>query len=115
MAVATSAREAALARAERMAEEGAAITRHRRRIDAARARQPLDSEEELRRVLPVVERLAARLPLLISVDTSNPEVMRRAAAAGAHLINDVRALRVPGALEAVAAGRARRLPDAHAR
>jgi len=53
-------------------------------------------------VLPVVERIAGRLPLLISVDTSNPELMRRAAAAGAHLINDVRALRRPGALEAAA-------------
>jgi dihydropteroate synthase len=54
-------------------------------------------------VLPVVERVAARLPLLVSVDTSNPEIMRRAGAAGAHLVNDVRALRSPGALATVAA------------
>ncbi|HEY5019798.1 MAG TPA: dihydropteroate synthase, partial [Steroidobacteraceae bacterium] len=57
---------------------------------------------ELRRVLPVVERVAARLPVLISVDTSNPELMRRARAAGAHMINDVRALRSTQALEAAA-------------
>ena len=94
---------AALAHAERMAEQGAAILDiggESTRPGAA----PPDSETELRRVLPVVERIAARLGLLISVDTSNPELMRRAADAGAHLINDVRALRVPGALEAAAAG-----------
>ena len=94
---------AAVARAERMAAEGAAI------IDVGgESTRPgaaaVGSEEELRRVLPVLERLAARLPVLLSVDTSNPEVMRRAAAAGAHLINDVRALRTPWAVEAVAAG-----------
>jgi len=95
--------DAALAQAEQMAAQGAAIIDiggESTRPGAA----PVTSEEELRRVLPVVERVAARLPLLISVDTSNPELMRRAAAAGAHLINDVRALRSPGALEAVAAG-----------
>lgn len=95
--------DAALARAERIAEEGASI------IDiGGESTRPgasgVEPEEELRRVLPVVERVAQRLPLLISVDTSNPQLMRRAADAGAHMINDVRALRVPGALEAVAAG-----------
>lgn len=97
--------QAALAQAERMAEQGAAIID----IGGESTRPgagPVSTEEELRRVLPVVERVAARLaaPLLISVDTSNPELMRRAADAGAHLINDVRALRAAGALEAVAAG-----------
>jgi dihydropteroate synthase len=48
-------------------------------------------------VVPVIEALAPRLPVPISVDTSKPEVMRAAAAAGATLINDVRALRAPGA------------------
>ena len=43
--------------------------------------------------------------VLIAVDTSNPELMRRAADSGAHMINDVRALRVPGALEAAASGK----------
>jgi len=94
--------DAALVQAERMAAEGAAI------IDiGGESTRPgataVTSEEELRRVLPVVERVAARLPLLVSVDTSNPEIMRRAGAAGAHLVNDVRALRSPGALATVAA------------
>jgi dihydropteroate synthase len=95
--------DAALAHAERMAAEGAAI------IDiGGESTRPgasaVDSEEELRRVLPLVERVATRLPVLVSVDTSNPELIRRAGAAGAHLVNDVRALRAPGAIEAVAAG-----------
>jgi dihydropteroate synthase len=96
--------DAALVRAEQMAEEGAAI------VDiGGESTRPgaaaVESEQELRRVLPVVERVAKRLPQLISIDTSNPELMRRAADAGAHMINDVRALRVPGALEAVASGK----------
>jgi len=95
--------DAALAQAERMAAEGAAI------IDiGGESTRPgaaaVAGDEQLRRVLPVIERVAARLPLLISVDTSNPELMRRAGSAGAHLVNDVRALRAPGAIEAVAAG-----------
>jgi dihydropteroate synthase len=59
--------------------------------------------DELQRVLPVIERLRAATTAVISVDTSKPEVMRVAAAAGAGFINDVRALREPGALEAAAA------------
>jgi dihydropteroate synthase len=94
--------DAAVARAERMAEEGAAILDIGGESTRPGARG-IDSEQEIARVLPIVERVAARLPLLISVDTSNPELMRRAAAAGAHMINDVRALRAPGALEAAAA------------
>jgi dihydropteroate synthase len=58
------------------------------------------ADEELRRVLPVVERLRAASRAVISIDTSKPEVIRAAAAAGAGLVNDVRALRQPGALEA---------------
>jgi dihydropteroate synthase len=95
--------DAALAHAERMVEEGAAI------LDiGGESTRPgalgIDSDEELRRVLPVVERVAGRLAVLISVDTSNPELMQRAGAAGAHMINDVRALRAPGALAAAARG-----------
>lgn len=60
-------------------------------------------DEELRRVLPVIEGLAAACSVPISIDTSKPEVMRAAVAAGAGLINDVRALRMPGAVETVAA------------
>ena len=93
--------DAAVAHAQRMAEEGAAIID----IGGESTRpgaQPIDPAQELARVLPVVERVAARVPSLISIDTSNPELMRRAAAAGAHMINDVRALRVPQALQAAA-------------
>lgn len=60
------------------------------------------AEEQLRRVLPVIERLRAATQAVISIDTSKPEVMRAAAAAGAGLINDVRALREPGAMAAAA-------------
>jgi dihydropteroate synthase len=59
-------------------------------------------EEELRRILPVIERLARETALPISVDTSKPEVMRAAVAAGAGMINDVMALRREGALDAAA-------------
>ena len=59
-------------------------------------------EEELRRVLPVIERLAKETGLPISIDTSRPEVMRAAVAAGAGMINDVYALRREGALDAAA-------------
>ena len=55
--------------------------------------------------MPVVEALARELAVPISVDTSKPEVMRAAVAAGAGMINDVRALRRPGALAAAAARR----------
>lgn len=61
---------------------------------------PVSLEEELERVVPVVERIAANIDVVISVDTSSPEVMRASAAAGAGMINDIRALQRPGALEA---------------
>jgi len=60
------------------------------------------ADEEIRRVLPVIEALANR-GCVVSVDTMKPEVMRAALEAGAAMVNDVMALRVPGALEAVAA------------
>ena len=59
-------------------------------------------EQELERVVPVVERLAAELDVWLSVDTYKAEVMRAAMAVGAHLINDIRALEAPGALAAAA-------------
>ncbi len=59
-------------------------------------------DEELRRVLPVIERLAPQLTVPISIDTRHPRVMRAAVAAGAGLINDVAALQEPGSLAAVA-------------
>jgi dihydropteroate synthase len=58
--------------------------------------------EELDRVVPVVAALARRVPVPLSVDTSRPEVMRAAVAAGAGMVNDVRALRRRGALATVA-------------
>ena len=60
-------------------------------------------EDEMRRVVPVIERLARECAVPISVDTSKPEVMRAAVAAGAGMINDPYALRREGALEAAAA------------
>jgi dihydropteroate synthase len=57
-------------------------------------------QEEIDRVAPVVAAIAARFDVVISVDTSNPRLMREAAALGAGLINDVRSLRREGALEA---------------
>lgn len=91
----------AVAHGVRMAQEGAAV------IDVGGestrpGAQPVELEEELRRVVPVIERLRSATAVVISVDTSRPEVMRAAAAAGAGLINDVRALREPGALAAAA-------------
>ena len=59
-------------------------------------------EEELARVIPVVEAIAQRFEVWISVDTSKPEVIREASRAGAHIINDIRSLTEPGALEAAA-------------
>ncbi len=92
---------AALARAEAMAAEGAAVID----VGAESTRPgaaPVSAAEEIARLLPVVEALSSRLPLPISVDTGKPEVMRAAVGAGAGLINDVRALRLPGALGAAA-------------
>jgi len=64
--------------------------------------QAVSADEELCRVLPVVEALVDR-GLCVSIDTRKPEVMRAAIAAGAAMVNDVAALRAPGALDAVAA------------
>ena len=94
--------EAAVAHGLRLAEEGAAIIDiggESTRPGAA----PVSVEEELQRVVPVVERLRQTTHAVISVDTSKPEVIREAVAAGAGLVNDVRALAEPGALEAAAA------------
>lgn len=67
---------------------------------------PVSVQEEIDRVVPVIEALLTRVAVPLSVDTFKPEVMRAALAAGAHMINDVQALRQPGALEVVAASRA---------
>lgn len=65
--------------------------------------QDVSVAEELDRVIPVVEAIAQRFEVWISVDTSKPEVIRESARAGAHIINDIRSLQEPGALEAAAA------------
>jgi len=92
---------AAVERALAMQAEGAAIIDiggESTRPGAA----PVSAEDEIRRVVPVIEALQARLTVPISIDTQKPEVMRAAVAAGAGFINDVNALRAPGALEAAA-------------
>ena len=59
-------------------------------------------QQELDRVIPVIECIVPQLQVPVSIDTSKPEVMREAVAAGAGMINDVFALRFPGALQAAA-------------
>ena len=61
---------------------------------------PVGEQEEIDRVLPALQAIAARLDIITSIDTSSPALMREAAAAGAGLINDVRALGRPGAMAA---------------
>ena len=60
----------------------------------------VSTSEELDRVIPLVEKIARYFDVWISVDTSKPEVITEASKAGAHLINDIRALTLPGALKA---------------
>lgn len=62
--------------------------------------QIVDVEQELERVVPAIEAITARFDLAVSIDTSQPQVMRAATEAGASIINDVRALVRPGALDA---------------
>ncbi len=93
------AREAALRQAWQMYEAGAAI------IDVGGestrpGAKPVSVQEELDRVIPIIEALHAELPVILSVDTSKAEVMREAVRAGAGMINDVYALRRDGALDA---------------
>lgn len=92
--------EAALKRAESMVELGATL------IDVGgESTRPgaddVSEQEELDRVIPVVEKIANHLDVVISVDTSTPSVMRESLQVGAGLINDVRSLSRTGAIEAV--------------
>jgi dihydropteroate synthase len=91
--------ERAMARAREMVAAGAAILDIGGESTRPGAR-PVSTDEEMHRVLPLVGRIAAELSVVISVDTSSPELMREAAGAGAGLLNDVRALTRDGALEA---------------
>ncbi len=96
-----SSPDAAIAQGLRMVEEGADALD----VGGESTRPGADEipvEEELRRVIPVIERLARECAVPIWIDTSKPEVMRAAVGAGAGLINDVCALRRDGALDAVA-------------
>lgn len=63
--------------------------------------EPVPLQEELNRVIPVIQALQGRVNVPISIDTYKPEVMRAAIAAGADLVNDIKALQEDGALEAV--------------
>ncbi|WP_277381636.1 dihydropteroate synthase [Stenotrophomonas maltophilia] len=94
--------EAAVAHGLKLVEEGADLLD----IGGESTRPgavPVSVEEELRRIVPVIEQLAARTSVPISIDTFKPEVMRAAVAAGAGMINDIFGLRQDGALEAAAA------------
>ncbi len=88
---------AAIQRAREMVTEGADIIDIGGESTRPGAR-PVTLDQELERVIPVVRRLAADVSVPLSVDTSRPEIMKAAAEAGAGMINDVRALREPGAM-----------------
>ncbi|MBP7958544.1 MAG: dihydropteroate synthase [Thiopseudomonas sp.] len=94
--------ELALLRAHEMVSAGASIIDiggESTRPGAA----PVGAQQELDRVAPLVERIAAECDVIISVDTSTPAVIRESARLGAGLINDVRSLQRDGALDAAAA------------
>jgi dihydropteroate synthase len=91
----------ALAHCDRLVGEGADLLDIGGESTRPGARTP-SADEELARVLPVL-RHALTLGVPVSVDTSQPAVMRAVLDAGADIVNDVRALQRPGALDAVAA------------
>jgi dihydropteroate synthase len=95
------AADAAIKHAASMLEQGADIVDVGGESTRPRAEE-LPAQQELDRILPVIEAIAERLDVAISVDTSKPEVMEAAVGAGATLINDVFALRRDGALQAAA-------------
>jgi dihydropteroate synthase len=97
--------ERAVEHALRLVEEGADILD----IGGESTRPgatPVSLEEELRRVVPVIEKLSGMAGVPLSIDTYKPEVMRAALAAGADVVNDIRALQEEGALEIVSNTRA---------
>jgi dihydropteroate synthase len=93
---------AAIAHAQQLIEEGADLLDLGAESSRPGAAAVVSVEEELRRLLPVLRGLRDA-PVPVSVDTVKPEVMRAALAEGASMINDINALRAPGALAAVAA------------
>lgn len=91
--------DAAVARARAMAAEGAEVIDVGGESTRPQGAQPVDAEDELARVLPVVRRLAAELPeVLISVDTVKARVAGAALSAGAHIVNDVSGGRLDAAM-----------------
>ena len=89
--------DAARSQAQRMLEEGASM------IDVGGestrpGAEAVDAQQELDRVIPVIEAIAQLSDVIVSIDTSKPDVMREAVNAGARMINDVNALRAQGAL-----------------
>ncbi|MGE8500435.1 MAG: dihydropteroate synthase [Pseudomonas sp.] len=94
-------RDSALRHAEAMCRAGATLIDVGGESTRPGARE-VSPTEELERVAPVVEAIAAELDVIISVDTSTPSVMRETARLGAGLINDVRSLQRDGALDAAA-------------
>ncbi|RKS84490.1 dihydropteroate synthase [Orbus hercynius] len=93
--------ESAMRRVDQMVQDGATIID----IGGESTRPGADDvsvEEELDRVIPIVEHVAKYFDVWISVDTSKAQVITESARAGAHLINDIRAFTLPGALDAVA-------------
>ena len=93
--------ESAVAHALKLVEQGADMLDIGGESTRPNA-EPVSPEEELNRVIPVIKALSARCSVPISIDTSKPEVMRAAVAAGAGFINDVAALRHEGAMAAAA-------------
>jgi dihydropteroate synthase len=94
-------KEEALTQAEKLFEEGAAI------IDVGGestrpGATPVSEQEELDRVIPVIESIHKELPVIISIDTSKPQLMYEAVRAGAGMVNDVYALRQAGAVQMMA-------------
>jgi len=92
----------ALAQAHQLIEEGADILDIGGESTRPNA-EPVSLQEELNRVIPVIEALSSQIDIPISIDTYKPAVMRAAIAAGASIVNDVKALQESGAVEAVAA------------
>ncbi|MDP3285368.1 MAG: dihydropteroate synthase, partial [Desulfobacterales bacterium] len=94
--------DAAVARGEKLAEDGADILD----IGGESTRpfsEAVSAEEEIRRVVPVIEKLAGRISIPISIDTTKAAVAKQAIEAGASMINDISALRSDDELAGVAA------------
>jgi dihydropteroate synthase len=96
-----SQRDQAIAHALKLAEEGADVLDIGGESTRPNA-TPVGLQEELNRVIPVIEALSKQVNIPISIDTYKPQVMQAAIAAGASMVNDVRALQEDGALEIVA-------------